>query len=138
MKYCFLLVLVIGALILPSLYCDPVSAEEGDPLVALIVNENDEHLHGYYDMDLNGTVVLFGVASGGYIPCSYSWYVDGVLAATGYLFNYSATPLGEHTVRMEVTDAAESFASDDLVIRVQAPVSTGEATWGSIKALFGK
>ena len=141
MKYCFLPVLVIGILILPSLYCSPAKADLGEPLVSMIVSEWGEDVGPDYDMNLNESATFIGIAVGGYIPYSYFWYFDGAAIPTypGYMFVHTASELGEHSLVLEVSDLIGQSASDTVLIHVYDPaLPVSPTTWGSIKALFGK
>ena len=139
MKHCVLLVLFLCALVLPSFYCEPAMADLGEPLIAMLVNESFESPGPEYNMYLNETATFFGVPSGGYIPYYFFWYVDGTLSTTccSYLFAYSATELGDHSLVLVVHDLLGEEAVVTLLIHVYNPVvPVGTTTWGGIKSLF--
>jgi hypothetical protein len=141
MKYCFLLVLFLGVLVLPSFYCNPAWADLEEPLYSMIVNEWGEDVGTDYEMPLNGSATLFGISTGGYIPFYYFWYVDGVATPTypDWTFVYAATEVGEHSLVLVVNDLYGQSASDTVLIHVYDPaLPVSPTTWGSIKALFGK
>jgi hypothetical protein len=141
MKYCFLLVLAVWFLMLPSFYATPVMADLGEPLVAMIVNELGEDVGPDYEMYLNESVTFIAIATGGYIPYSYFWYVDGVAVPTypGYVFVYAATEPGEHSLVLDASELYGQSYSDTLLIRVYDPSTpVRSTTWGIVKELFGQ
>jgi len=137
MKHCVLLVLFLCALVLPSFYCEPAMADLGEPLIAMLVNESFESPGPEYNMYLNETATFIGLASGGYIPYYFSWFVDGMQVGNSYVLSYTATELGDHSLVLVVHDLAQQEVVLTLLIHVYNPVvPVGTTTWGSIKSLF--
>ncbi len=114
----------------------PVRADLIPPLDALIVNESFEEVISL-GMALGGSVVFIGLASGGYIPYSYSWYVDSVAVGNSYLLDYTAAEVGEHVLTLQVNDLMGQLATDSAFIHVygsETPILP--STWGMLKAMF--
>ena len=139
MKHCLLFALVLCALILPGFYCEPAKADIGEPVVAMILDESYGDVGTDYNLRLNASATFIGISTGGYIPYSYFWYVDGVATPTSpyYMLVYAATEVGEHSLVLVVNDLYGQSSSDTVLIQVYDPaVPVSPITWGSIKSLF--
>jgi hypothetical protein len=88
-------------------------------------------------MYLNETATFIGLASGGYIPYYFSWFVDGMQVGNSYVLSHTATELGDYSLVLVVHDLPEAESVVMLLIHVYDPmVPVGTTTWGSIKSLF--
>jgi len=67
---------------------------------------------GLAGLDVGQSVTFTSAVSGGTLPYSYQWYLNGILqtGATGSSWTYTFTSSGSYTVYLKVTDAVSGTA----------------------------
>jgi hypothetical protein len=77
-------------------------------------------------MDVGQSQQFSSTVSGGKSPYSYQWYLDDspVLGANGSSWTYTPSSAGNHTLQLDVTDAANvTTISNSVPVTVKGPLS---------------